>query len=129
MDKKDYPQKRQKPNNREKGTRGEDIAVEYLKSKNYKIVKRNFHFGRHGEIDIIALDGDVLAFVEVKLRGSGSFGDALMSITASKQKKLRRAAEGYFYVNKIIEQECRFDVIVVDVSGAKPEIEHIPAAF
>lgn len=114
--------------NRAKGSRGESLACDYLSKLGYNILKRNFYFGKHGEIDIIAEDGLYLVFIEVKSRYSDEFGDPLLSITSRKQRSLRRAAEGYLYVNKITDKDCRFDVIIVrfDKNNA---IEHIKAAF
>jgi putative endonuclease len=114
-----------KKDTRQKGTEGETIAEEYLIKKNFHIVIKNFHFGRHGEIDILAKDGETLVFVEVKSRSSYEYGDPLDSITYTKQRSLRRAAEGYLYVNKITGIECRFDVITVDFRKKPPEINHL----
>lgn len=117
------------PNQREKGTVAEDAAVEFLKNKGFTIVKRNFHFGRDGEIDIIARDRDVLVFVEVKARASDLYGSPESSITPSKIKTIRRTAEGYLYINKITDVECRFDVIAIDYARKPPEIRHLISAF
>ncbi len=117
------------PNQREKGTVAEDAAVEFLKNKGFAIVKRNFHFGRDGEIDIIARDRDVLVFVEVKARASDLYGSPESSITPSKIKTIRRTAEGYLYVNKITNVECRFDVVAIDYARKPPEIRHLINAF
>ena len=110
---------------KEKGKKGEDLAVEFLKILGYSIKKRNFHFGRTGEIDIIAQDKNVLVFVEVKMRSSDAFGDPLLSITTSKQKSIRKTAEGYLYINKIYDTECRFDVITIDIRYTPEKIEHL----
>lgn len=115
-------------NNRAKGTRGEKKAVEYLNELGYKIIKQNFFFGKSGEIDIIAEDGDYLVFIEVKSRYSDEYGDPLLSITPKKQRSLRKVAEGYLYVNKITDKDCRFDVITVRFDKGE-KIEHIKAAF
>ncbi len=116
-------------NNQKKGNQGEKEAAEYLSSKGYQIIKTNFHFGKHGEIDIICRLNDVLVFVEVKSRKSYEYGDPLLSITPKKQKSWQRAAEGYLYVNKIQDVECRFDVITVDLSKSPHEIEHLENAL
>ncbi len=119
----------EQPNQREKGAIAEDAAVEFLKEKGFKIVKRNFHFGRDGEIDIIARDKDVLVFIEVKARASDVYGSPESSITPSKMKVIRRTAEGYLYINKISNVECRFDVIALDYTQRPPEIRHLINAF
>jgi putative endonuclease len=117
--------------NKSKGSYGENIAADYLESKNYKIIKRNFVFGKIGEIDLIAQDGKVLVFVEVKLRTNNTFGDPLDSIDYRKQKNLKKTAEGYYYVNKINDMECRFDVIVIDIRNGmeNPSISHLVNAM
>lgn len=112
-------------NNTNKGKKGEDIAVEFLRKQGFDIIKRNFHFGRNGEIDIIGEQKGVLVFIEVKMRSSDTYGDPLLSINFAKQKSLRKAAEGYLYINKIFDKECRFDVITIDVSSSIPKIDHI----
>ena len=112
-----------------KGKRGEDIAVAYLKRNGFEIIKRNFHFGRNGEIDIIAELNSVLVFVEVKMRSSDTYGDPLLSINFAKQKSLRKTAEGFLYINKIIDKECRFDIITIDVSQNPPRIDHLVNAM
>lgn len=116
-------------NQRAKGATAEDLAEEFLKNKGYAIIKRNFHFGREGEIDIIARERDTLVFVEVKARHSSAYGTPEEAVTFRKQKTLRRAAEGYLYVNKISNQECRFDVIAVDYEKKPTEIRHLVNAF
>lgn len=122
-------QNNKKSNSKSLGKKGEDIAEELLRSKGYQIIKRNFRFGK-GEIDIIAKDGDCLVFVEVKSRKNYDFGEPEYSITKSKQKQLKRIAEGYFYVNGISEQLCRFDVItIVGEKEDELKISHIENAF
>lgn len=122
-------QNNKKSNSKGFGKKGEDIAEELLRSKGYQILKRNFRFGK-GEIDIIAKDGDCLVFVEVKSRKNYDFGEPEYSITKSKQKQLKRIAEGYFYVNGINEQLCRFDVItIVGEKEDELKINHIENAF
>lgn len=117
--------------NKAKGNFGENIAADYLEGKGYTIVKRNFVFGRFGEIDLVAKDGDILVFVEVKLRTNQTYGDPLESIDYRKQQNLRKAAEGYYYVNKINDMECRFDVITIDIRNGveNPVISHLANAI
>ncbi|MGE5481215.1 MAG: YraN family protein [Chloroflexota bacterium] len=112
-----------------KGSRGEQIAARYLESEGFEIVKTNFIFGKYGEIDIIArLKGEII-FVEVKTRSNTAYGDPLESITWAKIKKIRRAAEGYLYINKIEDVPVRFDVIVVDMMTDPPNINHLVNAM
>jgi putative endonuclease len=117
------------PKSTETGRHGEQIALEFLESNGYKIIKRNFHFGRYGEIDLIGEKDGVLIFFEVKVQTTDAFGDPRFWITASKQQKLRKAASGYLYINKIEDRNCRFDAIVIDLRTTPPQIEHIKNAF
>ena len=79
--------------------------------KGLRLVARNFRT-RFGEIDVIAYDGDVLVFVEVRLRSSLRFGGAVESITASKRTRLLAAARGYLATLRR-EPPCRFDAILM----------------
>ncbi len=113
----------------EKGKFGENLAVEYLKEKGFNIIKRNFHFGKTGEIDIIAEKDNELVFVEVKYRTERSYGDPLDSLTPKKVNTLRRTAEGYLYVNKIYDKPCRFDIIIINKTREENRIQHIENAI
>ncbi len=116
--------------NKAKGFLGEDIAIAHLAQKGYKILKRNFKFGNKGELDIIAIDGNCIVFVEVKARtGKSAYGDPLYSITPLKQKNMRRAAEGYLYINRINDKDCRFDIITIDLQDTPARVEHLINAF
>lgn len=94
------------------GKTGENIAVEYLLSQGYKIIERNFH-GRKGEIDIIAEDGDILCFVEVKYYRQGSLRDLHEAVDLNKQKKIVMTAQKYLFMKKIEDRYTRFDVVLI----------------
>ena len=111
-----------------KGTIGENLAVDYLEKKGYRILQRNYRF-EHGEIDIVAEDGNVLVFVEVKARLSKEFGEPEDAVTPRKREKIRSTANGYLFENNIDEKECRFDVVAIDYQKNKTEIRHIEDAF
>ncbi len=111
------------------GKKGEEIAYNYILNKGYKIIKRNFHFGKLGEIDIIAEKDNQIVFFEVKVQTGDSFGDAHFWLTPAKQKKLRKCAEGFIYVNKIQKKSLRFDAIFIDLRNHPPSIDHIENAF
>lgn len=119
----------QNRNLRTEGAAAETIAEEFLIKKGFAIVEKNFHFGQKGEIDIIARDGACLVFVEVKSRRSLNFGTPESALTPQKVKTIRRTAEGYLYVNKITNQECRFDVVAIELWKKPPEIRHLVNAF
>ncbi len=94
-----------------KGKSFEDIACEYLTNLGYKILQRNFHC-RDGEIDIIALDGDVLVFVEVK--GTNLQLNPAERIDQRKLKRIYGCAEKFIMKNPA--RECRVDAILVEGS-------------
>ena len=114
---------------RGKGSQAEQLAAEFLEKRGMEIVKMNFHFGRYGEIDIIARDSGAVVFVEVKARKSFEYGSPVESITPRKIKALRRAAEGWLYLNKISDCSCRFDFVGIDLRTSPPTIDYIPNAF
>lgn len=99
------------------GKQGEDLAVQFLKQKGYKILERNFH-KRYAEIDIVAIDGDTLVFVEVKTRTSDNFGNPLEGIGLWQQKALRRAALFYKSIHKELPEGLRIDAVAVSLSPA-----------
>ena len=112
------------------GHEGEDEACRFITDLGYRIVKRNFTYGRVGEIDIVAMDGEQLVFIEVKARTNNlSYGKPEDAVDWRKQKQLKRVAEGYYHINKLTDQACRFDVIAVDKSGGKVEVRHLKTAF
>ncbi len=113
---------------KDKGKIGEEIAVKFLIKKGFKILRRNYRYGK-GEIDIIAMDGDKLIFVEVKTRTSDKFGVPEDSVTIKKRKQLRKIAEAFLQTNEIEFSECRFDVIGIIMKKGKLEINHIENAF
>lgn len=107
----------------------ESLAEKYLVNEGYSIVKKNFHYGKLGEIDIIAEKDGVLVFCEVKGRNSNKYGTAIESVSYSKQMKLRRTAEGYLMINKITDRDCRMDLIAIDIKNNQPQITHLENAF
>lgn len=91
------------------GIKGEEMAVLFLKKIGFQIIELNWRH-KNLEVDIIALDNDVLVFVEVKVRSSSAFGTEREMINSQKQNKLSRAAEA-FIREKDHRGEIRFDVI------------------
>ncbi len=115
--------------NNARGVRGEDLAVDFLQKKGYRVLERNFRYGK-GEIDIIAMNGDVLVFVEVKTRATARFGAPEEAITLRKQRQIRTTAEGYLAARNLADQLCRCDVVAIREEGnAEPLINHIENAF
>jgi putative endonuclease len=107
------------------GNLGEKLAATYLKNKKYKILKTNWHAGP-GEIDILALDHDIVVIVEVKTKTTPSFGHPAEMVNYYKQKKLLQLAR---YCLQYFEgKEVRIDVVSIDLSQSEPIIEHIENA-
>lgn len=99
---------------RSAGKLGENFAAEYLRKKGYKILQRNFHT-KFGEIDIIALDGKTLVFIEVKTRWSKEFGYPEESVTPKKIRHLIKAAWYYKLMNPQTPELMRIDVVATEV--------------
>ena len=97
----------------ELGKQAEDFAANLLIEKGLILLEQNVNF-RVGEIDLIMQDQETRVFVEVRRRKHQQFGGAIGSITASKQKKLTRAALLYLQKNKLMDKiPCRFDLVAV----------------
>ena len=118
---------RDQPHNRAKGGQGEDIAVRYLEEQGYRIAARNVRT-RAGEIDVVAIEGDTLCFVEIKARSNDAFGPAIAAVDARKQLRISRAAMLYLQKSPT-DRPCRFDVIGLDVTGDGWKITLIRDAF
>lgn len=112
-------------NKRQIGVRYERMAADYLRDRGVMILEMNYR-SRGGEIDLIALDGRYLVFVEVKYRRDRRKGDPAEAVTAYKQHHIRKTAERYLYEHQYGEDTaCRFDVISI----LKAEISWIKNAF
>lgn len=111
------------------GRSGEKIALQYLKRKKYRIIKRSFRMFR-GEIDIIAFERKTLVFFEVKTRKSQDFGLPEESVNAAKQNQIKKVASGFLAKNKLEDAECRFDVISVSLDEDQGySVRHLKDAF
>lgn len=112
------------------GQRGEAAAAQYLETRGYRIIARNWRC-RSGEIDLIAqLDG-TLVIVEVRSRTGNRMGTAVESVDWRKQKKIRTLAQIYQHLTGSHQQTVRFDVIAIQWQADESigEIEHITNAF
>jgi len=107
------------------GGLGEQIAADFLQKNGYKILERNFLI-RGGEVDIIAIDKDVLVFIEVKTRSSNAFGTPAEAITYFKLKSIIKTAQFFVLSYPNLPKQLRIDAVSVsfDLTG-KPIIEHI----
>jgi putative endonuclease len=110
------------------GRRGERAAERHLRRNGYRIVVRNFR-AAGAEIDLVAIDGDILVFVEVKTRRSRAAGAPEEAVDERKQTRMRRAAEVFARRYRADEIEMRFDIVAVDASGKRLEIELLRNAF
>jgi len=114
-----------------RGAWGEALAAEYLRKKHYKILAADFSC-RFGEIDLIAADRKHMIFVEVKLRKSADFAQAMEYVDRRKQDRLRMTASMYLAQNPTNLQP-RFDVIEIyapeGTATLRPEIHHMEDAF
>lgn len=115
--------------NRLLGNRGERAAAKYLKQQGYRILARQSR-SRIGEIDLIALDGRTVVFVEVKTRASLAAGHPAEAITAAKRRQLTRTALSWLKRRNMLHCSSRFDVIAITwQEGKRPVIEHYKSAF
>ncbi len=112
------------------GQLGEAAAERYLKRLGYKIVARGLRFD-WGELDLVAVDGRTVVFIEVKTRRSTDTGHPADAVTPDKQRRISRLALGYLKRHNLLECASRFDVIAVTWPDTtrKPTIEHFQAAF
>ena len=111
------------------GVVGEELAARQLTLRGYAILERRYRT-THGEIDIVAEDGDTLVFVEVRARATGEFGRAAESVDDRKKRKVAAMAVEYLARHHITDRPCRFDVVAIDAALTdSPEISIYPGAF
>jgi len=112
------------------GQQGEAAAARYLRRLGYKILVRGDRV-QLGELDLVAVDGRTLVFVEVKTRRSTDAGEPADAVDQVKQRRLTRLALGYMKRHGLLAYSARFDVIAViwPVGARHPQIEHIKNAF
>lgn len=107
------------------GNKGEGIAAQYLRSRGYQIIDRNYH-SRYGEIDLIAKQEDYMIFVEVKTRTSERFGMPEASVTAEKLEKINNTGLLWLQDHPEAPDNWRIDVIaiVMDKAHQVTDIQH-----
>jgi putative endonuclease len=112
------------------GRRGEDAATQLLKRLGYRILARGLD-SRLGELDIIAVEGRTIVFVEVKTRSSTDAGHPADAIDATKQRRMTQAALAYLKSHRLLQHAARFDVVAITwpESARRPTIEHYKNAF
>jgi putative endonuclease len=104
--------------NRSVGQWGETVAYEYLTDLGYSIVDRNARTP-HGEIDLVARQGSVTVFVEVKTRTSTRFGPPETAITEKKRAHMLAASQAYLQMHPELDGDCRLDVIAIEYDRHK----------
>jgi putative endonuclease len=110
-----------------RGARAEQLAAEHLTHAGYRIVARNVR-GLGGEIDIVAFDGPVLCFVEVRARSTNDFGTPLETISRQKIRRIVTAARQFLETLPPPWPEMRFDAVGI-LLGEQPMIELVRGAF
>jgi putative endonuclease len=110
------------------GRRGERAAERNLKRRGYRIVARNFR-AAGAEIDLIAMDGETIVFVEVKTRSGIGAGEPVESVDSRKQERMRRAAEAFAARRRVSDRAMRFDVVAITFDDRKMNLELIKDAF
>ena len=109
------------------GQLGEQIAQSFLKNKGYRILHVNWRH-RRLEIDIIAMDGETLVFVEVKTRQTLLFGEPENAVDYKKQRSLIHAANAYVLKHGF-DKDSRFDIVSVIIDKNSTVVNHFPDAF
>ena len=119
------------PFNLRTGVWGEDQAEQFLRAKGYRILGRRVRVTARDELDLVARDGEVVVFVEVKTRKTEAFGAPLTAVDRAKRHTVSRAAVRYLQRVKFPQVYIRFDVVeVIGQEGdAHPVVRHIENAF
>jgi putative endonuclease len=114
----------------ERGQLAEREASLYLRRRGYRIIAQNLKL-KEGEIDLVALKGDLVVFVEVNARSSDEFGTPIEGLMPRQQQRIRKAAEIFLAKRGWSDRDRRFDFISIDLDerGQVKGIEHIPDAF
>lgn len=96
------------------GRIGEDLACEYLAEHGYQIIERNFQ-KRYGELDIIAIDGSTLVFIEVKTRIGNAFGKPEEAVTTWKLREVIQTVQFYKSLHPELPESMRIDIIGIEL--------------
>ena len=111
------------------GAFGERVAKAHLEAKGYRILETNFRV-REGEVDIVAQQGDVVVFVEVKTRRGEAMGSAVEAIGRRKAQRLLQVAEAFDQQHPELPPDRRIDLIAIDLdaAGRVVSLQHIESA-
>ncbi len=113
---------------KQRGEHAEQLVVEHVERNGFVVIGRNVTF-RDGELDIVAMKGDVLAFIEVRMRMSHRFGHPVETIDRSKRQKIIRAAMRFLQRHNLFRRIIRFDVATVTGVGSDAALEYLSDAF
>jgi putative endonuclease len=111
-----------------RGRAAERLVERHLTSRGWRILARNVR-RKGGELDLVALDGDEVVFVEVRARRRGSRFDPAATINPAKWRRLVRVAGRWLAEHELGNAACRFDVVAVLVDGQGARLRHIRSAF
>lgn len=107
------------------GALGERVAVDFLRAEGRKVLYRNFRGPRGGEVDIVARDGKVLSFVEVKTRTHDGYGRPLDAVDREKEQLIERGANAWLKLLGTRDIPWRFDVVEVILKDGEPPKVHV----
>jgi len=112
------------------GNRGEDLAASVLRDAGYRVLDRNYRYGRN-EVDLVCLDprSEEVVFVEVKARTGTGYGPPEASVTQEKRATLIEVARAYLHDRQLEGAPARFDVVGILLDGDTPQIAHHKNAF
>jgi putative endonuclease len=112
------------------GSRSERAAVRFLRRLGYRILARNYTCP-HGELDLVALDGHCIVFVEVRSTETNDLERPAASVDAAKQRRLTQVALHFLQRQRLLDRAGRFDVLAVSWPPGRrePVIVHYPHAF
>ncbi len=121
---------RKQTKSRELGCRGETLAARYVKRRGMRVVARGQRL-RPGELDIVAVDGETIVFIEVKTRRSEEAGHPSEAVDTNKQRRLTHLALAFLKGHGLLEYRARFDVAAITwpADRGKPVIEYYENAF
>lgn len=111
------------------GRWGERLAADYLEQRGYRVLERNV-WRREGEIDLVAVHGETLVFVEVRIRRRGPMGKAVESLTPAKQQRLRELAAVYSAEHPELPADLRIDLVAIELrpDGRLGDVQHVESA-
>lgn len=112
------------------GRWGEHRAARFLEGRGWRVVCRNYRFGRR-EVDLVVRRDDVLAFVEVKTRAGEGFGGAMEAITWRKRREIEAVAAHFLATRGMADVAIRFDAVAVTLlpESHVVRVEHVPDAW